>query len=149
MFRLAIAFLLLFSLPAAAGTPQERHKWWQGDQAKELGLTREQSDKLEGIYQQVFPRIQSASQDADAAQKELNRIISGDRTTEVDVVRQLNYVQVQRDEMNRQFVLMLFRMNRELTPEQRAKVRAMFDRREQERREGRRGQPQARPPIKK
>jgi Spy/CpxP family protein refolding chaperone len=170
MFRAVIVLLLLSAVPAAAQSrqgrqpqarpaanrpspdrpPQDRHKWWIGPQAKELGLSKDQSDKLEGIYQQVFPRLQAANADVDAAQKELDKIIGGDRTTEVDVVRQLNLVQVARNEGNRQFVLMLFRMNRELTPEQRAKAKALRDaRRDQERREGRRGEPPQRPPIKK
>ncbi len=130
-------------------SPQDRHKWWVGPQAQELGLTADQSQRIEAIYQSVFPRIQSAMQDVDASQKELDKIISGDRTTEVDVVRQLNLVQVARNEVNRQLVLMLYRMNRELTPEQRAKAKALRDRREMERREGRRGEPPQRPPIKK
>ena len=169
MFRAVIALLLLSAAAVAAQSPpsrpaqartsatrptpdrqsQDRHKWWIGPQAKELGLSREQSDKLEGIYQQVFPRIESASQDVDAAKKELDKIIAGDRTTETDVVRQLNLFQVARNEMSRQYVLMLFRMNRELTPEQRAKAKALSDRRELERREGRRGEPPQRPPIRK
>jgi Spy/CpxP family protein refolding chaperone len=169
MFRAVTVLLLLSAVPAGAQPPQgrppqgrvsadrpspdrppqDRHKWWIGPQGKELGLSKDQSDKLEGIYQQVFPRVQAAMQDVDTAQKDLDRIIAGDRTTEVDVVRQLNLVQVARNEMSRQYVLMLFRMNRELTPDQRAKAKALRDRREQERREGRRGEPPQRPPIKK
>jgi Spy/CpxP family protein refolding chaperone len=174
MFRLAIVSLVVCALPAGAqqsqGRPpqarpaqdrvsadrpstdraqQDRHKWWIGPQARELGLSRDQSDKLEGIYQQVFPRIQSAMEDGEAAQRELDKIVAGDRTTEVDVVRQLNLVQVARNEMNRQWVLMLFRMYQQLSPDQRAKAKALRDRREQERREGRRGEPPQRPPIKK
>ena len=167
MFRAVIVLVLLSTVPAFAQrpqssapqrrvasttpdrSPQDRHKWWIGPQAQEIGLTSDQSQRIESIYQQVFPRIQSAMQDVDASQKELDKIIAGDRTTEVDVVRQLNLVQVARNEVNRQLVLMLFRMNRELTPEQRAKAKALRDRREMERREGRRGEPPQRPPIKK
>ena len=175
MFRVATVLLLLglWAMPARAQTSQppqgrtppvhparqspqpdasrqDRHKWWIGAQAKELGLTNDQSQKLEGIYQQVFPRIQTGMQDVEAAQRELDRIVAGDKTTEVEVVRQLNLVQAARNEVSRQYVLMMFRMNRELTPDQRAKATALRDRmREQERREGRRGEPPQRPPIKK
>ncbi len=170
MFRAAIAIVLLSAPPALAQnahagaaqrrpavdrttqdrSPQDRHKWWVGPPAQELGLTADQSKRIEDIYQSMFPRIQASMQDVDASQKELDKIIAGDKTTEVDVVRQLNLVQVARNEVNRQLVLMLYRMNRELTPEQRAKAKALRDRREQERREGRRGDPpQQRPPVKK
>ncbi len=152
MFRVVIVFLvLLFSLPAGAESPQERaRKWWMGSSAKELGLSDQQSSRIEGIYQSSFPRIHTAMQDVENAQKELNRLISGEKTTEMDVVRQLNQVQAARNERDRQVTLMLFRFYQELRPDQRVKVRAMFDaRRERERREGRRDQPPQRPPIKK
>ena len=151
MFRVAIAFVLLFSLPAAAGSPQERfRKWWMGPSAKELGLTADQSARIEAIYQTSSPRVATAQQDFENAQKELNTLIAADKTTETDVIRQLVLVQAARGEASRQLTLMLFRFYRELSPEQRLKVRAMFDRRrDQQRREGRRGEPPQRPPIKK
>ena len=154
MFRVVIVFLLLFSLPAAAGSPQERarRKWWTGTQAQELGLTNEQSRTIESIHQQAFPRIEQGVRDLDGAQKELNQLIVGDKTTEMDVVRQINIVQAARNELNRQFVLMLYRQYRELRADQRAKLKAMQDRerrRQEERREGRRDQPPQRPPINK
>jgi Spy/CpxP family protein refolding chaperone len=177
MFRVAVVLVLaaLWAIPAGAQTQQrgrtpavrpadrsgasrdasqrDRHKWWLGPDAKEIVLTNDQSQRMEAIYQQALPRIQSSMQDADAGQKELDKIIAGDRTTEDDVVRQLNKVQTARNEVNRQYVLMMFRMNRELTAEQRAKAQAirdrLRDRREQERREGRRGEPPQRPPTKK
>jgi hypothetical protein len=118
MFRAVIALLVLFAVPATAGPPQQRFpKWWQGQQAKELGLTTEQSN-------------------------------SGDRTTETDVIQKLIQVQAASNEINRQFVLMLFREYRELRPDQRVKVKEMFDRRDQDRRGRGRGDP-PRPPIKK
>jgi Spy/CpxP family protein refolding chaperone len=158
MFRAAIAFLLMFVLPAGSlalrangrsEAPQD-HKWWQGQRAKELGLTGDQSARIERIYQAALPRLESGGEDVKQSQKELSRLVSADKTTEVDVVRQLNQVQAARNELDRQWTLTLFRFYRELNPDQRLKVKAMFDaRREQERRGGRRGEPPQRPPIKK
>jgi Spy/CpxP family protein refolding chaperone len=170
MFGAVIGLLLLSAVPAAAQSsqghqpqarpaanrpsparpPQDRHKWWIGPQAKELGLSKDQSDKLEGIYQAALPRLESGGEDVRKSQQELwSRLVSTDKTTEVDVVRQLNQVQAARNELDRQMTLMLFRMYRELTPDQRVKAKALRDRRDQERREGRRGEPPQRPPIKK
>ncbi len=150
MFRAVIALLVLFAVPAAAG-PQQRGfpKWWQGDQAKELGLTGEQSNRIEDIFQNSLPRIRLAMDDWETAQRDLDRLVAGDKTTETDVVRQLNKVQAYGNEVNRQRTLMAFRFYRELTPDQRLKVKAMFDRREQERRGRGRGEPPTRPTIKK
>ena len=143
MLRVAIALFLLFAMPVAAVTAQERsRKWWMGPQAKELGLSTDQSSRIDRIYEAAAPRIHMAWQDAEKAQQELDRLIAGEKTTETDVVRQLVQVQAIRNELDRQYTLMLFRFNQELTPEQRMKVKAMFDRG----REGRRGQP---PPRKK
>ncbi len=150
MFRVAIAFVLLFSLPAAAGNPQERsRKWWLGTQAKELGLTADQSTTIDRLYEAAIPRVHTAMEDFQTAQRDLNKLIAGDKTTETDVIRQLVQTQAARNEFDRQVTLMLFRFYQQLTPDQRVKVRAMFERREQERREGRRGDPPARPPRKK
>jgi Spy/CpxP family protein refolding chaperone len=150
MFRAVLAFLILFALPAAADPPQQRFpKWWQGQQAKELSLTTEQSNRIEEIFQNSLPRIRTAMDDWEAAQRELDKLVAGDRTTEMDVIRQLNKVQAFGTEVNRQRTLMTFRFYRELTPDQRLKVKAMFDRREQERRGRGRGDEPAHPPIKK
>ena len=144
MFRALIALLMLFAVPAFAGSPQQRPpKWWQGPPARELGLSTEQSNRIEEIHQAAIPRIQAAMQDRDTAQKDLDKLISGDRTTETDVIQKLIQVQAASNEINRQFVLMLFREYRELRPEQRAKVKAMRDRqRDQDRRGRGRGEPQ-------
>jgi Spy/CpxP family protein refolding chaperone len=160
MFRLALAALLLIASPvvaasqpapspdqavrqasASAPTPQG-FKWWQSDRFKaELGLSNDQSLKLEAIFQGAIPRLRATFEDVDRLEKQMSKLISASDTTEVDVVRQLNQVQAARNEADRQRTLMLFRMQRELTPEQRTKFKAMRDRWEQERREGRRQEP--------
>jgi len=148
MFRVVIAVLLLLAPPAGAGSPQERfHKWWLGPPAKELGLTEDQSSRIETIYQAGIPRIQTVGQDLESARKDLNTLIAGEKTTETDVIRQLLRVQAAQNEFNRQWTLMNFRFYQELRPDQRQRLRAMRD---QERRGGRRGDPPQRPPqIKK
>lgn len=140
---------MMFAIPAAAGPRQERPRWWQGQQAKELGLSTEQSTKIEEIAQNSLPRIRTAMDDWEGAQRELDKMIAGDRTTETDVVRQLNKVQAYGNEVTRQRTLMFFRFYRELSPEQRLKVKAMFERRDQDRRGRGRGEPSTRPAIKK
>ncbi len=152
-----IALTVVFALPATAvpqqrgsGSGGERPKWWQGDQAKTLGLTTDQSNRIEDIHQGAVPRIRAAMQDRDNAQTELDKLISGDRATETDVIRQLIQVQAASNELNRQIVLMLFRQYRELRPDQRVKLKAMVDERREQERHGRgRGEPPVRPAVKK
>ncbi len=127
---------------AAAAPAPQGFKWWQNDRFKaELGLSNEQSAKLEEIFQAAMPRIRATFEDVERLENQMSKLIAANDTTEVDVVRQLNQVQAARNEVDRQRTLMLFRMQRELTPEQRAKFKAMRDRWEQERREGRRQDP--------
>jgi Spy/CpxP family protein refolding chaperone len=149
MFRAVIAFLLFVALPASAGEPQQPFKWWQGQQARELGLTGEQSTRIEAIHQAALPRVQTAMEDVEHAQQELSKLIAGDKTTEMDVVRQLNIVQAARSEVDRQMTLMLFRFYRELSPDQRLKVKALRDRWQHERRDRRSDPPQRPAQIKK
>lgn len=152
MFRAALVALAMLasvaSVAAAEGPPQD-HKWWQGQRARELGLTKDQSDKIESIWSTSYPRFQAAMDDFQGAQRELDRLLAGDRTTEGDVVRELVKVQGLRNEASRQLTLMLYRFYRELSPEQRQRVKAMFDRQREEQRRGRRGDPPQRPVVKK
>lgn len=126
--------------PQGASAPQG-FKWWQSDNTRnELGLTSDQSAKIEDIFQSVMPRLRLAFEDIDRGERQLSKLISANDTTEVDVVRQLGVLQVAKNEADRQRTLMLFRMQRVLTPDQRTKFKAMRERWQQEREQrGRRG----------
>ena len=132
----------------AASAPQgppQRFKWWQTEQTKkELGLTNDQSTKIEDIWQAAVPRLQSTFKDIDQYDQQLSKLLSANETTEMDVIRQLNLVQVAKNEADRQRTLMLFRMQRVLSYDQRMKLKALRERWEQERGRGR-GEPSARP----
>lgn len=133
----------------ANGPPPQRLEWWQREETRtEIGLRKDQAGKIEEIYQGLLPRLRSSSDDRARAEEQLSKLFSSNTATEDDVVRQLNQVQAARNEVDRQRTLMLFRINRVLTPEQRAKLRAFYDRMNRERREGAgRGDP-PRPPKK-
>lgn len=173
MFRVAILLVLVtvastFAQPAPQTTPpaseavQQRtgrpgpsspqaRKWWQTETTRaELGLTQDQSARIEDIWQQSVPRLTSSSDDLERSQRELSRLISSNDATEMDVIRQLVRVQAVRNEADRQRTLTLFRMYRVLTYDQRMKLKALRERWEQERR-SRRGEPpqQARGQIRK
>lgn len=137
--------------PAARPAGSQRPEWWQHEQTTtEIGLRKDQSVKIEEIYQAAMPRLRSSSEDRTRAEEQLSKLFSSNAATEDDVVRQLNQVQAARNEVDRQRTLMLFRINRLLTPEQRTKLRAIYDRMNRERREGgRRGDPPKPPQVKK
>jgi Spy/CpxP family protein refolding chaperone len=176
MVRVSILLLLLVSLTAVPGAQsrpgqqppqgrgarqpatrqvggpgQPRPEWWQREETKtEIGLRKDQASKIEDVYQALIPRLRSSAEDRLKAEDQLSKLFSSNTATEDDVVRQLNQVQAARNEVDRQRTLMLFRINRLLTPEQRTKLRAYYDRMDRERREsGRRGDPPKPPPVKK
>lgn len=133
----AVATALLVALPAFAqrGTPP---KWWQSEPYKtDLGLTAQQSKELEDTFQATMPRLRAAKEALDQAQRILSRTIAEATADESVVVQQINQVEGARSELGRVRGLMLFRMQRILTPEQRVKMNERFgdkDRRSKERR---------------
>lgn len=167
MFRAVFVFILLLAWPV--GAAEQRHgrpvstdrqavkqttaqapprrefkPWWQDERYKsELHMTADQAAKIEEIWQAARPRLQATFEDVNKLEDQMARLFAAKDTTELDVIRQLTQVQAARSEADRQRTLALFRMQRVLTPEQRAKFKAMRDQmREQmdrERREGRRG----------
>lgn len=132
--------------PPPQGPPQGPFKWWQADETKaQLALTNDQSAKIEEVWQAAIPRLRAAGEDIDRYDKQLSKLLSANETTELDVIKGLNLVQVARNEWDRQRTLMLFRMQRVLTYDQRMKLKSLREKWEQERGRGRRGDPPARP----
>lgn len=122
--------------PAGSPGPQRTECWQREEIRTEIGLRKDQAGKIDEIYQAMMPRLRSSAEDRMKADEQLSKLFSSNASTEDDVVRQLNQVQAARNEVDRQRTLMLFRINRVLTPDQRAKLRAIYDRMNRERRQG-------------
>jgi Spy/CpxP family protein refolding chaperone len=121
---------------------QQRPKpWWlnESDRA-ELGLTDQQSASIDQIWQKSLPKLREARQQLDTLEDVLSKMIL-DAADEAAVAAQIERVENTRAEANKARTLMLYRMNRLLTPEQRIKLKALHDRREASRRESPKGPP--------
>ena len=117
---------------------RRRGKWWQAeDVRRDLGLTVEQSQSLEQIFQATAPELRAARDRLDELQNELSRLLADETTSESIVAREVDRVESARSELSKLRTLMLFRMHRVLTPEQRIKLNALHDR---DRRGGERNQ---------
>lgn len=130
---LAMAFLL--TVPAAG----QGSKWWQSDQYKrELGLTSEQSRRLEDIFQAALPDLRVLNRALDQAETEFERLVEkGDDSA---VMEQVGRVETARAELNKSRTMMLLRMRRVLTTDQWAKFTALHQAAERERtKQGARG----------
>jgi periplasmic protein CpxP/Spy len=125
----AFALLLLFGATAAPAQPLQWF-WWKMEPS--LSLTPEQSSRIDGIFQEGMAQLQVQKNDLDRQENKLSGLIAN-MTDEAQVVRQIDRVEAVRSSLNKTRTLMLFRMRLVLTPEQRTRLNALRDRREQER----------------
>jgi Spy/CpxP family protein refolding chaperone len=109
-------------------------KWWVDEPMRsELGISEQQSAAIEQVWQQTIPKLREARERLDKLEEQLSRMIL-DASDEAAVVAQIEKVENTRADANKARTLMLYRMNRVLTPEQRVKAKAMHDQREAARR---------------
>lgn len=130
--KIFIRCIAVAALVTLAGAPilAQRGKWWQDERfRRELGLTDEQSGRLEEIFQKHQPTMRERMRALDQAQDELDRLIEkGDDAT---VMEHVGVVEVARAELSKTRTLMLLRMRRSLTADQWAKFTALANERNQ------------------
>jgi Spy/CpxP family protein refolding chaperone len=124
---------------AQAGAPTQAFsfKWWQDVRFKtELGLTSDQCKQAEDVYQGLLPRMTTFKEELDRVEKRLSEVITAGLLPEADVVRMIDQVETARAQLGKVRTLMIYRLRQMLTPDQRAKMKAMHDAWEKERRQG-------------
>ena len=95
-------------------------KWWQSDTfIKGLGLTQEQSTKIEAIFQKTVPALRQQKDALDKAEADFNQTVEA--SDDAQVMAQVGVVEAARSELNKSRTMMLLRMRRVLTPDQRVK----------------------------
>jgi len=125
---LALAALIVTSAPAAA----QGFKWWLSEQyIKELGLTAEQSRRVEEIFQKALPTMKTQKATLDASEKRFEQLVEG--SDDSTVMEQVNVVEAARAELNKTRTLMLLAMRKVLTRDQWAKFTALHQQTERER----------------
>jgi len=126
-----------------AGRPDDGHKplpkWWIDPQLRsELGITDQQSAAVDAVWQKSLPALREGHARLDKLEDALSLMIR-DGADEQTVIAQIEKVETTRADLNKGRTLMLYRMNRVLTVEQRvkvdAKVKAMHQQRDGERRD--------------
>jgi Spy/CpxP family protein refolding chaperone len=125
----------LFMLLVAAGASAQPMQWWKAEPARtELGLTGDQSTRIEGIFQESMTQLRAQKGDLDRLEGKLSRLIETS-ADEAAVTQQIDKVEAVRSALNKTRTLMLLRMRQALTPEQRLALSAMHTRWEREQRE--------------
>jgi len=133
--RILLCAAVLFgaALPAAAGQGH-KFKWWQSEEfIRELGLTPEQTARIDRIFEASWPALQAAKHDLDRFEAELSRMIAEGSASETEVLKQIDRVEASRSAMGRTRSLMLYRMHQVLSPEQRARLKALGEAKARER----------------
>ena len=131
---LALAALVLSTaVPTQAFSPvpdqgkpatAQGFKWWQSDAyKKELGLTAEQTRRIEEIFQKALPKLKVEKTALDEAEAKFERLV--ERGDDSAVMEQINVLEATRAELNKSRTLMLYDMRKVLTRDQWAKFTAM------------------------
>ena len=120
-----VSVLIVASSPADA---RQRHKWWEsGDIKAELNITDEQSAAIEEVYQTARPNLRALTGTLSTEEKTLSLLIDADSAREADVTAQIDKVEAARGALGKERLLMVYRMHRELSIEQRAGLRDWMD----------------------
>lgn len=117
-----LAVVLLVMVPPSEGG--QRHKWWEsGDIKTELEITDEQSESIEQIYQVAQPTLRSLMRELNSEEEVLSGLIAAADGKESDVAQQIDKIETARGALGKERLLMIYRMHRELSAEQRAALR--------------------------
>jgi Spy/CpxP family protein refolding chaperone len=118
----ALAAMLVWIATPVAG--QQGFKWWQSDHyKKELGLTTEQTRRMEEIFQKALPQLKAQKSALDDAEAKFERLV--ERGDDVVVMEQINVVEAARADLNKSRALMLYGMRKVMTRDQWVKFTAL------------------------
>lgn len=145
-WSLLALFLALLVSSSASAQPMQ---WWKTDPAKtELGLTGDQSTRIEDIFQESMVQLRQKKGDLDRLEGKLSRLIETG-ADEGQVTQQIDQVEAVRAALNKSRTLMLLRIRQTLTPDQRLKLNALHTRWEGAQRDRGRQQPSQSPDVNK
>ena len=83
--------------------------------------------RIEEVFKASWPELQAAKRDLDQLETELSRLIAEGTASEAKVLQQIDRVEASRSAMGRSRSLMLYRMHRLLSPDQRVKLKVLYE----------------------
>jgi Spy/CpxP family protein refolding chaperone len=121
----ALAALVMAS--AAQAAAQSGFPWWNDERVvRELGLTPDQSARIDMVYRSSLPQLRQSKEELDRQEAELSRLIEL-RAEETLVARQVEKVESVRASLNKIRTLMLLHMVQVLTPKQNVKFKEVHE----------------------
>jgi Spy/CpxP family protein refolding chaperone len=127
VISLCAVLLILGVAPAGAqsarGGGPPPGTWWTSDKFKqELRLTDDQSARIQQIFQASISQLRSSKDALDREEAGLSKLMASADAQEAEVLLAIDRVETARYTMSKARTVMLFRINRVLTHEQRAKL---------------------------
>jgi Spy/CpxP family protein refolding chaperone len=124
--RVVLVVALLGVASAATALDQaQAPSWWKSDEFRTaLDLTTDQSSRIDTIFQTTLPELRQEIDELDRLEARLSRLIESEAEESL-IAREIDRVETARANVNKTRSLMLVRMRRVLTPEQRARMRTL------------------------
>lgn len=109
---------------AADAAAKAKAKWWRTPELRaEFAITDAQSTELDRIFHSFYASLKSGMADVDRYHKDVSKIMAEGSSSEVDVLHAIDKLEAAKASLARTRMLMLYRMYRVLSPEQRIKVK--------------------------
>ena len=121
--------LVVFGLALAASIHGQSFgfAWWRDAQfQRELGLSTEQSARIDAIFQAAISQLRPKKEELDKQEDLLSQQIAAG-ADEALVTRQVDRVEAIRAHMNKMRTLMLLKERQVLSPEQRVKLNKLHE----------------------
>ncbi len=120
------AWLAVAGLTGVAATPSEPprpSKWWlEAESRAAVGITDRQSAEIERIFQSMIGDLRAERARLERHEKDLSRLLDTDGIDEAAVILAIDRVEAARSALAKTRTLMLYRMRRVLSPEQRVRL---------------------------
>lgn len=121
------------------GSDHPRIKWWEDAKWRaEIGISAPQASQIKEIFESTMVQLRADRAELDKLEATLSQTIKDERSDIGVVTQQVDRVENLRAQMQKTRVLMLYRMHRVLSAEQRARLQGMFERLQAEKREPKR-----------
>jgi Spy/CpxP family protein refolding chaperone len=115
--------------PNAQKPPSRPAPWWADEKSKkELGLTAEQVKQIDDIYNSAKDEYAADTEVYERERRELDRMIAESKVERWVVGHQIDRTETALSTRNKLWLMTLYRMHQQLTPEQRVKLQNMADR---------------------
>ena len=122
---LAVGVLLALTAPLHAQS--FGFSWWKDAQfQRDLGLTPDQTAKIDAIFQSTISLLRQKKADLDRQEDELSRMIAAGADESL-VTRQVDKVESTRASMNKMRTLMLLHERQVLSPDQRVRLNKLHE----------------------